>query len=91
MSKKFVVVVDGIAVSDKFHNESDAEIFVQGLEEEDGIQPESISIKNLYDLINRTSKSNKGTFHYWSRNHRKFGNSCFSIRNQQDRTKQSDQ
>ncbi len=49
MSKKFVVVVDGIAVSDKFHNESDAEIFVQGLEEEDGIQPESISIQNVDD------------------------------------------
>jgi hypothetical protein len=49
MNKKFVVSVDGIAVSDKFDNEGDAEIFVQRLEEEDGIQPESISIKNVDD------------------------------------------
>ena len=49
MSKKFVVAVDGIAVSDKFDAEADAEIYVQRLEEEDGIQPESISIQNVDD------------------------------------------
>ena len=51
MSKKFVVAVDGIAGSDKFDTEADAEIYVQRLEEEDGIQPESISIENLEDGI----------------------------------------
>ena len=49
MSRKFVVVVDGIVVSDKFDTEGDAEIYVEKLEEEAGIQPELISIQNVDD------------------------------------------
>lgn len=44
MSKKFVVAVDGIAITKKFGNETDAMLYVPKLEEEEGIYPESISI-----------------------------------------------
>ena len=49
MIEKFVVAVDGIAITKKFGNETDAILYVQKLEEEKGIYPESISILKLDD------------------------------------------